>query len=552
MGDYLRATGDSTRGAATAPPWLFTAAVRFFVLAARIAALASLVFGLVAALGLLTTKSLGIADFGSLPGSLIYFVSTLLLAWGICQARPVSVGPAAKHAAAATFMFIVLLVAIAFVNLIAVGALVSKPFDFGDVIYGIVTLLLAGGIARARSAASFSVMVLLAAVAFITVTYGAFTSGYEGIPRSDGPAGASLAELVVDLRKEHKLVGLAAMVMVDGKVIASAAHGERKRGSGVPIELGDRWHLGSITKSITATMIARLVESGQMKWTETIGERFPDASIHNDWKPVTLEQLLNHTSGAPANFSLGVRLKKPALGPECTRERRKAVIEVMADRPAQRPGEKFAYSNVGYTIAGAMAEAATGVSWEDLVAREVFEPLALHGAGFGPPKSPSETLDQPRGHRGIGDWKTTASDEQDNTPIIGPAGTVHMTLSDLCKYATEHLRGELGAGTLLTLDTCQRLHKPALDHYAYGWVVKQPTDEIPHTVYWHNGSNTMWYALVAFIPGKNMVFTVTTNDGDIRAAESAAWKIVKAGAHQFDVADDAAHRNSGAAKTTEK
>jgi CubicO group peptidase (beta-lactamase class C family) len=108
------------------------------------------------------------------------------------------------------------------------------------------------------------------------------------------------------------------MVTVDGQVVASAADGERKRGSGVPIELGDRWHLGSITKSITATMIARLIESGRMKWTDTIGERFPDASIHEDWKPVTLKQLLTHTSGAPANFSFSVRLSRPALGPECT------------------------------------------------------------------------------------------------------------------------------------------------------------------------------------------------------------------------------------------
>jgi CubicO group peptidase (beta-lactamase class C family) len=68
--------------------------------------------------------------------------------------------------------------------------------------------------------------------------------------------------------------------MADGQVVACAADGERKRGSGVPIELGDRWHLGSITKSITTTMIARLVESGQMKWTDTVGERFSDASIH--------------------------------------------------------------------------------------------------------------------------------------------------------------------------------------------------------------------------------------------------------------------------------
>jgi CubicO group peptidase (beta-lactamase class C family) len=216
----------------------------------------------------------------------------------------------------------------------------------------------------------------------------------------------------------------------------------------------------------------------------------------------------------------------------------------MAEKPAQRPGEKFAYSNVGYTIAGAMAETAAGVSWEDLVKREVFEPLELTGTGFGPPKSPSETLDQPRGHRGILDWKTSASDQQDNTPIIGPAGTVHMTLSDLCTYATEHLRGELGTGKLLAAETYKRLHTPKLHDYACGWVVKQPTHEIPYTVYWHNGSNTMWYALVVFIPGKNMVVAVTSNDGDIKAAESAAWKVVNACANQFNVEDDAARRKS--------
>ena len=68
-----------------------------------------------------------------------------------------------------------------------------------------------------------------------------------------------------------------------------------------------------------------------------------------------------------------------------------------------------------------------------------------------------------------------------------------MTQQQLsCKYATEHLRGELGAGKLLAAKTYNRLHTPKLQDYACGWVVEQPTSEIPHTVYWHNGSNTMW------------------------------------------------------------
>jgi CubicO group peptidase (beta-lactamase class C family) len=370
-------------------------------------------------------------------------------------------------------------------------------------------------------------------------------SEYDGAARSDGPSGDWLAGLVSELRKRKKLVGLAARVMVDGQVLASAADGERQRGSGVPIGLGDRWHLGSITKSITATMIARLVESGQMQWSDSIGGRFTDASIHEDWKPVTLRQLLTHTAGAPGNFSLRVRLIRPALGPECTKERRQAVMNVIARKPVHRPGKKYAYSNVGYTIAGAMAETVTGVSWEDLVKREVFEPLELIGAGFGPPKSPSQTLDQPRGHRMI--WKTSASDEEDNTPIMGPAGTVHMTLSDLGTYATEHLRGELGTGKLLATETYKRLHTPELDNYACGWVKRDPTYEVPYTAYWHNGSNTMWYALVVFIPGKNMTVAVTANDGDIVRAESAAWAVVEASANQFNAAGDSARHKSLAA-----
>ena len=62
--------------------------------------------------------------------------------------------------------------------------------------------------------------------------------------------------------------------------------------------------------------------------------------------------------------------------------------EVIATKPANPPGEKFAYSNVGYTIAGTMAEKATGTTWEDLVKREVFEPLKLTGAGVRPAQEP--------------------------------------------------------------------------------------------------------------------------------------------------------------------
>ncbi len=356
-------------------------------------------------------------------------------------------------------------------------------------------------------------------------------------------AEASLTTLIIRLRKEKNLIGLAAIVAVDGKIVASAADGERKKGSGVWLKTGDRFHLGSITKSITATMIARLIESGQLKWSTSIGECFPDASIHDDWKPVTFQELLTHTSGAPPNFPIMVAFTAPALGPERTKARREAVLNVLAEKPTDPPGEEFEYSNVGFTIAGAMAEQATGQTWEDLVKREVFEPLKLVTAGFGPPKSPDDTLPQPRGHRPIFAWKTAMGDDADNTPIIGPAGTVHMSLGDLCTYATEHLRGDRGEGQLLSAETYKRLHAPKLQNYACGWVTKGP-GEIPLTVFWHNGSNTLWYALVVFIPEKNMVVAVASNDGDIDSAESAAWEVLKSAAGESNAAAGPPQRQS--------
>lgn len=410
------------------------------------------------------------------------------------------------------------------------------------------TMQLAKSVATSSVHKRWLIVTVLSLVIYVVIVLvlatGTTTSSYVGPAEIGGPAGDSLASLVTQQRKEKNLVGLAAMVMIDGQVEAAAAHGERKIGSGVPIEIGDRWHLGGITKSITATMIARLIEAGQMQWTDTVGEVFPEAAVHEHWKPVTLWQLLTDTAGAPTNFPMDVLRQHPPLGPESTQARRAAVLEVIANEPDYPPGSRYAYSNVGYTIAAAMVEKVTGTNWEDLVKREVFDPLELTEAGFGPPQSEDDTLEQPRGHLARLAGKVAADDQADNTSIMGPSGMVHMTLRDLCTFAWDQLQGALGAGKLLSAERYNGLHTPAPENYACGWVVQEPTYDIPYRVYWHNGSNTMWYALVVFIPDKNMVVAVTSNDGDIKQAEAAAWEIVSASAKQVNVEGDAERRQS--------
>ena len=193
--------------------------------------------------------------------------------------------------------------------------------------------------------------------------------------------------------------------------------------------------------------------------------------------------------------------------------------------PQAPPGSRFQYSNAGYTIAGVIAEITTETPWETLIEDQVFTPLKLQSTGFGVPRITQNKLEQPRGHRTS--WGMTKSNREDNSPIIGPAGSIHMSMEDLLTYANDHLQGRRGKGILLEKQTYEALHTPNLNNYAYGWVVTQSQDWANGPIIWHNGSNTSWYTMLAMLPGLNTVMVVNSNHGRIKRAEKAAWKIIK-------------------------
>ena len=341
----------------------------------------------------------------------------------------------------------------------------------------------------------------------------------------------NIETLLDNARREAGLVGMGVGVMRKGKPVLIAVSGQRVKGQTPKIMPQDKWHWGSITKSMTATMIARLVEHGQMRWTMKVMDVLPKANIHPDWKTTTLEQLLTHTSGIRPNFPIGIAFSWPESQAELDRARRQAVLDILAKPRSSEAGE-FVYSNVGYTLAGVMAAEVTGKSWEELMRQEVFQPLGLHSAGFGAPL-PKDS--QPWGHRKVFGIKTIAMNPEktaDNTPIMGPAGIVHMSIGDLLKYGQAHLSGERGEETIpahyLSTQTWQYLHKPYKKDYAKGWVVPAHRDWAKGRAIWHNGSNTMWYAVLALAPNTNTVYVFVTNDGgDIKKADKAFAGLLK-------------------------
>lgn len=335
------------------------------------------------------------------------------------------------------------------------------------------------------------------------------------------------AEEVNDKRETSGLVGLSVLVMQDGVPVLSATSGERKQGSGIAVTAKDQWHIGSITKSFTSTMIARLIEKGQLKWDLKVGEVFRDEQVDEAWHQVTLAQLLTHTSGAKANFSLYTSLyKQPGEDESESDLREREVLKALRKPPEIAPGSDFIYSNLGYTVAAAMIEKQLGVNWQELMSQEVLAPLGMTSFSFGPPHKTDAGLDQPLGHKKMFGFRRIANPTTDLSPILAPAGRLYVTLEDLAIYANDHLLGELGEGKLLKHDTYKRLHSPVTGNYGYGWVTKPAEDWSQGEMLWHNGSNGWWNALMVLVPDTRTVVLIASNDGNVSVAEKISWEIV--------------------------
>ena len=113
----------------------------------------------------------------------------------------------------------------------------------------------------------------------------------------------SLNDQLEPIRAEYELPALAAAVVKDGKIVASGAVGVRVYGTHIPVKLGDRFHIGSDTKAMTATLAGMMIEEGKLRWDSTIGEVLGPVipNLKPKFAAITLEQLLSHTSGIPSD-----------------------------------------------------------------------------------------------------------------------------------------------------------------------------------------------------------------------------------------------------------
>lgn len=325
------------------------------------------------------------------------------------------------------------------------------------------------------------------------------------------------------IRIKYELPALGALVIVDGKIKEMQVVGIRKHGDATKVEKADKFHIGSCTKAFTAMLLAALVEEGKLRWETTLGEIFHE--IKNDMAEgvsgITIEQILQNRGGfsensAPKNHNL--IFLRSLSGSE--KEQRYTYATLFMKEPLQqKPGNRFIYSNAGYTIAGAIAEKITGKTYQELLHEKILKPLNITSAGYGA-MGESGKISQPYQHDVVNGkpFPVEPSPMADNPPVLTPAGRLHLSLEDWAKFIMVHLDPK--SQKLLKPETIAKLQAPPrMNEYAMGWIAveRQWADGVALT---HAGSNTINFAVAWLAPKKNFAVLVVTNIGGDKAPQA--------------------------------
>jgi len=295
--------------------------------------------------------------------------------------------------------------------------------------------------------------------------------------------------------------------------IALEVAGRRRIDQPAPVTTDDAWHIGSNTEAMTSALYAKLVEQGRATWGAKVGWLFPDIKADPAWADVTIEDFLSHRGGVSdvGVIDEGWLLRTHDDRRPITDQRTEMVRRILMAPPVGTHRD-YEYANADYVIAGAAIERITRMSWENAITAGLFLPLGLTSAGFGAP-----TGDDPWGHdiagNGEPDPINPLKGVADNPRVLAPGGQVHISLPDYVKFTQLFLTN---GGGYLSQQSLMKLARPQdalLEGDGLGWRITPNRAWAKGPVLAHEGSNTLWRALVNVAPARPLAIIVVTNCG---------------------------------------
>lgn len=328
-----------------------------------------------------------------------------------------------------------------------------------------------------------------------------------------------------EVQQRWSFPGASVAIVKDGTTLYAGGVGVKEVGKEGGVDANTLFPIGSITKSFTAVVMASLVAEGKVKWHDKVKEILPDFQMYDKWveSNIEVQDLMLHSTGLKAQ--LGTNLASFGYN-------RDDIYKIFGILQPNNPfRDSYAYNNITFIIAGKVIEKCSGKSWEDNIRERIFIPLGMNDSRINSDEYESvvnraeyhiiQNSKAPYlGATKVSDFAhfyTPHGDDRASNwlTIIGPAGSVSSTASDMAKYILFHInRGKVGRRQVVPKVEMDWLHtgqtKVGSSGRKYGlcWNVAQNRD---YTIISHTGSVRGFTAIAAFLPKEKLGFVMLVN-----------------------------------------
>ena len=328
-------------------------------------------------------------------------------------------------------------------------------------------------------------------------------------------AGLTLLDAWIRARMEYSgLPGLVIGIVHDQETVWTKAYGQASLDPAVPMTEDHIFRIASHSKLFTAIAVMRQRDAGNLRLDDPITGHLPwfdIANRHPEARPVTVRHLLTHTAGLP----------RESIHPAWTDfefPEAEAVRATVSDQETTYATEtKWKYSNLGFTLAGMVAEAAAGASFAELVQGGILDPLGMDSTSVGP--VPADQADR----LATGHGRRMPDGSRDSFPFVDarsfdPATGLSSTVPDMLRFLSWQMRVRdrrseevLATNTLLEMQRVHWLQPSWNSGWGLGFSVRHTDDR---DLVGHGGSYPGYRTQTQLSPEEKVGVVVFTNGGD--------------------------------------
>lgn len=328
-----------------------------------------------------------------------------------------------------------------------------------------------------------------------------------------------IGSYVDDWLIENEVPGASvALVDADGVVYAQG-FGARDLAENAPATPETLYGVGSVTKAFTSLAVLQLVEAGDLALDDPVADHV-DLLREVPGDPVTVRELLTHTSGMPSDGSAVALIRRGVLGaggdvPMASREDFRRHVDGAGDERVT-DGERFFYYNSGYVVLGRVVEAVAGVPYTSYVEREILDPLGMERTTFDredfeaddDAMTPYLQRDEDLEAAGFPFDEGVSAAGGLLAPVSELAAFVRLAIGGGAADGTRLVAGDLLAAAFERHATRSTFLDGSEEGYGYGWMVR---DVLGDELVGHGGSIAVSTAYTGFLREAGLGVAVACN-----------------------------------------